>query len=104
MMKTYKQIAVLSLSVSLFCAFGATSELFGAEKPNILFIAVDDMNDWNGVLKGNSQSKTPHMETLASKGMVFSNAHCAAPISLFCKSLSCLCVPFFALHASLAQS
>ena len=79
MMKTYKQIAVLSLSVSLFCAFGAKSELFGAEKPNILFIAVDDMNDWNGVLKGNSQSKTPHMETLASKGMVFSNAHCAAP-------------------------
>ncbi len=48
-------------------------------KPNVLFIAIDDMNDWNGVLKGNPHSKTPHIEKLASKAMVFSNAHCAAP-------------------------
>ena len=47
--------------------------------PNVLFIAIDDLNDWNGMLKGNPQAQTPNMEKLASRGMVFSNAHCAAP-------------------------
>ena len=48
-------------------------------KLNVLFIAIDDLNDWNGMLKGNPQARTPHMDKLASKGMVFLNAHCAAP-------------------------
>ena len=50
-----------------------------ATRPNVLFIAIDDLNDWTGTLKGNPQAKTPHMDRLASKGMVFANAHCAAP-------------------------
>jgi arylsulfatase A-like enzyme len=49
------------------------------KKPNILFIAIDDLNDWTGMLIGNPQAKTPYMNKLASKGMVFTNAHCAAP-------------------------
>ena len=74
-----KQTTILTLAVSLFCVLDSTNETFAADRPNILFIAVDDMNDWNGVLGGNPQAKTPHMETLASKAMVFTNAHCAAP-------------------------
>ena len=50
-----------------------------ADKPNVLFIAIDDLNDWTGMLEGNAQARTPHMDTLASKGIVFTNAHCAAP-------------------------
>jgi len=50
-----------------------------AKRPNVLFIAIDDLNDWTDMLKGNPQAKTPHMDRLASKGMVFANAHCAAP-------------------------
>jgi arylsulfatase A-like enzyme len=49
------------------------------KKPNVLFIAIDDLNDWTGMLKGNPQAKTPHMDKLASQGMLFTNAHCAAP-------------------------
>ena len=49
------------------------------KKPNVLFIAIDDLNDWTGMLKGNPQTKTPHMDQLASQGMLFTNAHCAAP-------------------------
>ena len=45
-----------------------------SKKPNIPFIVVDDMNDWNGVLKGNPQAKTPHLEALAAKGITFTNA------------------------------
>jgi len=49
------------------------------DRPNVLFIAIDDLNDWTGALEGNPQARTPHMDKLASKGMVFTNAHCAAP-------------------------
>lgn len=53
---------------------------FTQEKPNILFIAVDDLNDWIGVLGGHPQTLTPNMDKLASKGILFTNAHCQAPI------------------------
>lgn len=51
-----------------------------SEKPNILFIAVDDLNDWTGCLGGHPQAKTPHMDRLAARGTVFLNAHCQAPL------------------------
>jgi len=49
------------------------------DKPNVLFIAVDDFNDWNNILRGHPQAKTPNYDKLASKGLIFTNAHCAAP-------------------------
>ena len=48
-------------------------------KPNVLFIAIDDLNDWIGCLGGHPQSVTPNFDRLASNGMLFTNAHCAAP-------------------------
>ena len=51
----------------------------GAAPPNILFIAVDDMNDWIGPLGGLSIAKTPNLDRLAAEGTTFSNAHCASP-------------------------
>jgi len=52
-----------------------------AEKPapNVLFIAVDDLNDWIGCLGGHPQTKTPNFDRLAASGVLFTNAHCAAP-------------------------
>ena len=71
-MRSINRSLLFSLFLSLLFVCGTTSAAKAAsERPNILFIAVDDMNDWNGVLGGNPQSKTPHMEKLASKGMVF---------------------------------
>ncbi len=49
------------------------------EKPNVLFIAVDDLNDWIGVLGGHSQTLTPNLDRLAKSGVLFTNANCAAP-------------------------
>lgn len=49
-------------------------------RPNVLFIAVDDLNDWVGFLGGHPQVKTPHMDRLAKRGVAFANAHCAAPL------------------------
>lgn len=57
-----------------------TSQLVAADKPNILFIAIDDQNDWIGCLGGHPQAKTPHIDGLAKRGTVFLNAHCQSPL------------------------
>jgi arylsulfatase A-like enzyme len=49
-------------------------------RPNVLFIAIDDMNDWVGFLNTHPQVQTPHMDTLATHGVSFTNAHVSAPI------------------------
>ncbi len=48
-------------------------------RPNVLFIALDDLNDWTGCLGGHPQALTPNLDRLASSGMLFTNAHCPAP-------------------------
>ncbi|MCG9972540.1 sulfatase [Christiangramia crocea] len=49
------------------------------KQPNIVFIAIDDMNDWTGFLGGHPQTITPNMDKLAQEGVNFTNAHCPAP-------------------------
>ncbi len=49
-------------------------------RPNVLFIAIDDLNDWVGCLGGHPQAATPHIDALAKRGMLFTNAHCNAPL------------------------
>ena len=46
----------------------------------MLFIAVDDLNDWVGCLKSHPQTHTPHIDALAARGTLFTNAHCQAPL------------------------
>lgn len=48
-------------------------------RPNVLFIAVDDLNDWIGCLGGHPDTKTPNLDRLAARGMSFTRAYCAAP-------------------------
>lgn len=48
--------------------------------PNVLFLAVDDLNNLLGSLKPEYGVKTPNLDKLAAKGVLFSNAHCQAPL------------------------
>ncbi len=48
------------------------------QRPNVLFIAFDDLNDWIGSLGGHPQTLTPNLDRLAKSGVLFTNAHCAA--------------------------
>ncbi|MFH5806499.1 sulfatase [Alienimonas sp. DA493] len=56
-------------------------------RPDVLFIAVDDLNDWIGCLTddrsplagGHPDTHTPNLDRLAARGTLFTNAHCAAP-------------------------
>lgn len=47
--------------------------------PNVLFIAIDDLRDWVGFL-GNRQARTPNLDKLAERGVVFTHSYCAAPV------------------------
>ncbi|MEM9016954.1 MAG: sulfatase [Verrucomicrobiota bacterium] len=67
--------------VTILCAvafpfFSAAEET----RPNVLLIAVDDLNDWLGCLGTHPQVQTPNMDRLAARGTLFTNAHCQAPI------------------------
>lgn len=48
-------------------------------RPNVLFIAVDDLNDWIHCLGGREGVHTPNIDRLAARGILFTNAHCTAP-------------------------
>src|SRR6187551_75939 len=51
-----------------------------ADRPNVLFIAVDDLNHWVGYLGRNPQTKTPNIDRLAARGVRFTRSYCAAPV------------------------
>jgi len=71
----------MRLIIVLILAVGViwNSPASAADKPNVLFIAVDDLNDWIGALSGHPQSVTPHIDRLAARGMLFTRCYCAAP-------------------------
>ena len=50
------------------------------KSPNILFIAIDDLNDWVGYLGGHPQARTPNIDRLINKGIGFSKAYSVAPL------------------------
>ena len=71
-----KHLAV-GLGAMVLLASGA---LRAAEKPNVLFIAIDDLNHWVGHFGRNRQTKTPNIDRLAKLGVTFTKAYCAAPV------------------------
>ncbi len=48
-------------------------------KPDVVFIIVDDLNDWLGCLGGHPDAVSPNIDALAKKGMLFSQAYCNSP-------------------------
>jgi arylsulfatase A-like enzyme len=68
------------LALALFVLFSGDSRAAETTRPNVLFIAVDDLNHWVGHLGRNPQTRTPHIDRLARMGVTFTRAYCAAPI------------------------
>ena len=69
-----------SAALTLAAGRSAMAMPTSAKPPNVLFIAVDDLNDWIGCLGGHPQVRTPNLDRLAARGMVFANTSCPAPI------------------------
>ena len=70
-----KEFTMKRLFLPLFFASLSTFAASADDRPNVLFIAVDDLNHWVGHLGRNSQAKTPNIDRLAAMGTTFTNAH-----------------------------
>jgi len=63
--------------IAVFVALGI-ADIQGrnkGQKPNVLLIVVDDLNDYPGCFGGHPQAYTPNINRLASSGVRFTNAH-----------------------------
>ncbi|MCP4452919.1 MAG: sulfatase [Planctomycetes bacterium] len=71
----------LPLFVALCLSLCPVKAVFArdAQRPNVLFIAVDDLNAWVTHLGRNQQAKTPNIDRLANMGTTFCRAYCAVP-------------------------
>jgi len=79
-LKTIRNIG-LGVSLAASCVSGYSSETNTGqnEKPNIVFIMVDDLG-WKDVgFMGSSYYETPNIDKLAGQGIVFTNAYANAP-------------------------
>ncbi|WP_372936136.1 sulfatase [Seonamhaeicola sp.] len=75
-----KQFILMFLGFCLLTNCNSNTKQETKKKPNVLFISVDDLNDWEGALLGHPQAKTPNMDKLFAKGVLFTNAHCSQPV------------------------
>jgi arylsulfatase A-like enzyme len=72
---------LLLLSLLSACSSKPTTAI-PQEKYNVLFISIDDLNDWTGCLGGHPQAKTPYIDKLARQGTLFTRAYCPATACL----------------------
>lgn len=85
-MKRVLKIFCVHLLLAMFCCFNVIGfevrsvRAHDSKYPNVLFIAVDDLNDWVGFLGGHPQGYTPNIDTLANEGIAFTHAYCPAPV------------------------
>ena len=76
---------VLTLSLAILSCGGgepgseAGPSVFPGNPPNILFISVDDLNDWIEPLGGHPQARTPNLNRLAERGVLFERAYTPSP-------------------------
>lgn len=73
-------VAVVTAATALLATAGEACAQKKADKMNVLFIAIDDLNDWTNYLGGAYQEvETPNLDRLAGRGVFFTRAYCSAP-------------------------
>ncbi len=71
--------------LGLFIFYGCSSDKTEEERPNILWIVVEDMSCHFGY-NGEELVSTPNVDRLAAEGVVFTNAYVTAPVCSACRS------------------
>ncbi|MBD3676409.1 MAG: sulfatase [Planctomycetaceae bacterium] len=70
----------MRLAISILILLFSSLAISAAEKPNILFIISDDLSAESLSCYGNEQCRTPHIDSLAQRGMKFTRAYCQYPV------------------------
>jgi arylsulfatase A-like enzyme len=70
----------LAFFIIIFLSFSCQTHPNSLEKPNILMISVDDMNNWVSFLKNFNSVRTPNLDKLAKRSYLFENAHAPATL------------------------
>ena len=75
-------IKTISLLTVFYLCVSSWSEMFAADKPNIVLIYADDMGygDVQCLNPDRGKIPTPHMDRLASEGMIFTDAHTTSSV------------------------
>lgn len=66
---------ITTILLTFFCV-----NAHAQQRPNVLFIIVDDLNDMPLHSEGKPHVPTPNFDRLAARGVSFTNAHCNDPI------------------------
>ncbi|WP_437204951.1 sulfatase family protein [Planctomicrobium sp. SH664] len=77
--------AALSCALAIVCTI--TSQTMASERPNIVWINVDDMSPHFSCY-GEQRIQTPHVDELAKEGTLFRNAFVTAPVCSASRSAS----------------
>lgn len=79
LVRSGKATIVILLSLSLAGLFSCTKKTETPEKPNVLFIAVDDLRPELNCY-GNNLIRSPNIDRLAESGTLFNRAYCNVPV------------------------
>jgi arylsulfatase A-like enzyme len=72
-------LTTAAISIPGCSRFLTTVESRSSRQPNILFIVIDDVGDQITCLGGKPEAKTPNIDSIAKRGILFTNAHCSVP-------------------------
>ena len=79
-MKTHFTFILRTLiAVSILMANLQAVHAQASPQPNVIFLIIDDLNDYTTALKGHPQTFTPNIERLEDWGTTFTNAHTSSP-------------------------
>jgi len=78
--RTFTQNSAAAAMATAAGRMNAGQTAGGTGRPNVLFIALDDLNHWVRHLGRNPQVITPNLDRLARRGTTFTRAYCAAPV------------------------
>ncbi len=70
---------LLIIPVAFSCQSDRKTKTAEITKPNVLFVSLDDLNDWVGFMGGHPQARTPNLDRFSEQAVRFSNSYCTNP-------------------------